>query len=106
MVMAAWTLKTFFTVSGQAHRPSLALTLRFIVLNSNPVNVDLHLLRQEVHVLQRITELRRENELSFYRPHSKQEKFHLNDARYRYARTGNRFGKSEMGAAEDVAFAL
>lgn len=42
-----------------------------------------------------------------YKPHKKQDMFHrLGHVKYRYARTGNRFGKSDMGAAEDVAFAL
>lgn len=55
----------------------------------------------------REAEMRRDNGLLFYRPHAKQELFHTNaHFRYRYARTGNRFGKSEMGAAEDVSFAL
>lgn len=49
----------------------------------------------------------KENALTFYVPHPKQELFHAAANFYRrYARTGNRFGKSEMGAAEDVAYAL
>ena len=51
--------------------------------------------------------LEKDNQLYFFKPHPKQCLFFENaHARRRYARTGNRFGKSEMGAAEDVAFAL
>lgn len=65
------------------------------------------LARRELALERRRVELLRENQITFYRPHDKQQAFHANAlARYRYARTGNRFGKSEMGAAEDVAFAL
>lgn len=68
---------------------------------------DLLLLRREVAITRRIRELGRENALNFYRPHPKQQDFHAHAyKRYRYARTGNRFGKSEMGSAEDVSFAL
>lgn len=63
--------------------------------------------RRELSLERRRLELRRENQLFFFTPHPKQNLFFQNaGARYRYARTGNRFGKSEMGAAEDVAFAL
>jgi len=42
-----------------------------------------------------------------YQPHAKQDKFHrLGEFKYRYLRTGNRFGKSDCGSAEDVAWAL
>lgn len=68
---------------------------------------DLPLLRRELQLENRRLELLSENALSFYEPHTKQSWFHENaNYRFRYARTGNRFGKSEMGAAEDVAFAL
>lgn len=49
---------------------------------------------------------RRLNGIAFYRPHHKQQLFHSCGFKYRYARVGNRFGKSEMGAAEDVAWLL
>lgn len=65
----------------------------------------------------RVTELQQENErlrlqkqvreshgINFYRPHWKQHKFHTTVATGRYGRTGNRFGKSEMGVGEDVAW--
>lgn len=68
---------------------------------------DLLLARRELQLTKRLIELRRENELQFYVPHEKQAKFHgAASFHYRYARTGNRFGKSEMGAAEDISFAL
>ncbi len=48
-----------------------------------------------------------QNGLQFYRPHKKQGWFHSHGGyKYRYLRTGNRFGKSDCGVAEDVAFAL
>jgi hypothetical protein len=49
---------------------------------------------------------RRKNGIAFYRPFPKQKLFHECGFRYRYARVGNRFGKSTMGAAEDVAWLL
>ena len=69
--------------------------------------IDVLLARRELALEKRRVELLRENQITFYSPHEKQAAFHTNaHFRYRYARTGNRFGKSEMGAAEDVAFAL
>lgn len=63
--------------------------------------------RRELELLKVQEKLVRENGLAFYRPHEKQEKFHAHgECRYRYARTGNRFGKSDMGAAEDVSWAV
>lgn len=51
--------------------------------------------------------MQRRNGIAFYRPHTKQGWFHsLANYKYRYVRTGNRFGKSDMGAAEDCAFVL
>lgn len=45
--------------------------------------------------------------VAMYRPHPKQDKFHrLGNFKFRYLRTGNRFGKSDCGSAEDVAWAL
>lgn len=72
-----------------------------------PSPVQVALLRREVTLRKRLKEVERDSRIFFYRPHPKQELFHA-AARYhyRYGRTGNRFGKSEMGAAEDVAFAL
>lgn len=43
----------------------------------------------------------------FYQPHRKQDMFHrAGDTKFRYLRTGNRFGKSDCGTNEDVAFAI
>lgn len=65
------------------------------------------LLRRELALRKREAELRRDNEIRFFGPHFKQNCFFgAAGYRRRYARTGNRFGKSEMGACEDVAFAL
>ena len=67
----------------------------------------LDLLRREVSLEKRRKQLLSEQAIFFYTPHSKQLLFHeAANYHYRYARTGNRFGKSEMGAAEDVAYAL
>lgn len=74
----------------------------------------------DVETLSRLAELRARNEqlrraralreaygLHFYRPHWKQHLFHAaGHKKGRYGRTGNRFGKSEMGSAEDVAWCL
>lgn len=63
--------------------------------------------QKELELLRRQLDLRRDNGLLFYRPHPKQDAFH-SAGRFvrRMVRAGNRFGKSQMGAAEDVAWAL
>lgn len=63
--------------------------------------------RQKLALLQERKRLKEENGLAFYSPHPKQDLFHR-AAKYkrRYLRTGNRFGKSDCGAAEDCAYAL
>lgn len=72
-----------------------------------PTPEDLALARRELALERRQEELRRTNQIAFFHPHEKQQLFFTNAAfRFRYARTGNRFGKSEMGAAEDISFAL
>lgn len=63
-------------------------------------------LREENARLRRAKDLRESYGINFYRPHAKQHKFHTCNATGRYGRTGNRFGKSQMGVAEDVAWAL
>ena len=81
------------------------------------INEEAPLVQVELQLALRAAELRREKELlvkakklrdaygiNFYRPHWKQHKFHTCDATGRYGRTGNRFGKSEMGIAEDIAW--
>lgn len=64
------------------------------------------LLKAERDALLRIREIREANGLAFYRPHLKQHRFHTSLATARYLRTGNRFGKSECGIAEDIAMCL
>lgn len=61
---------------------------------------ELRLLREKEHEL-------RTNALAYYRPHEKQDLFHAaGDFRLRLVEAGNRFGKSQMGAAEDCAWLL
>lgn len=63
--------------------------------------------RQELALLRQKKKLKEENGVAFYVPHAKQDLFHrAGKYKRRYVRTGNRFGKSDMGAAEDCAFAL
>ena len=48
-----------------------------------------------------------QNGIAFYKPHAKQDAFHrAGDFKARAVFAGNRFGKSDLGAAEDVAQAL
>lgn len=63
-------------------------------------------LRDEVKALKREVQLRTAYGLHFYRPHWKQHLFHKTSMTGRYLRTGNRFGKSECGIAETLAFCL
>lgn len=56
--------------------------------------------------LRRAKALRESYGINFYRPHVKQDRFHSSPAIGRYGRTGNRFGKSEMGMAEDIAWCM
>jgi hypothetical protein len=61
----------------------------------------------ELQRLRRLAQLKKANGLAFYEPHRKQAAFHSKaDKKYRYLRTGNRFGKSTCGTCEDVAFAV
>lgn len=76
-------------------------------LELNPAQTSLLLAKRELDLERRRAQIRTENGLLGYHPHPKQHGFHAAASyHYRYMRTGNRFGKSEMGAAEDVAFAL
>lgn len=76
-------------------------------MTCDSVQDEINLKRLELKLERRRAELYAQNGILSYRPHAKQSQFHENGHfHYRYARTGNRFGKSEMGAAEDVAFAL
>lgn len=70
-----------------------------------PASVRLIELREENDRLKRAKALRESYGINFYRPHWKQHKFHICTATGRYGRTGNRFGKSQMGVGEDVAWA-
>jgi hypothetical protein len=46
----------------------------------------------------------KENGLAFYRPSPKQDAFHRSTSKRRMICAGNRFGKSTMGCAEDLAW--
>lgn len=59
--------------------------------------------QQENARLKKIQQTIQANGINFYRPHAKQHKFHICNATGRYGRTGNRYGKSEKGIAEDIA---
>lgn len=64
-------------------------------------------LQQKVRNLRRQKKIRESAGVYFYRPHPKQDKFHeAGKFRRRYVRTGNRFGKSQMGSAEDIAWCM
>lgn len=77
------------------------------MIDLQPDEVELALARRELELERRLAELVSGNQIEFFKPHPKQKFFFDNaNYRYRYGRTGNRFGKSEMGAAEDVSFAL
>ena len=68
---------------------------------------ELSRLRELKRALERQQELKRENGLLYYVPHVKQDKFHAAGTyRRRYVRTGNRWGKSTAGAAEDIAWCM
>lgn len=63
-------------------------------------------LEEEARMLRELKAIRQENGLAFYRPHYKQHKFHTCNYSGRFLCTGNRFGKSDCGIAETLAFAL
>jgi hypothetical protein len=70
-------------------------------------HVDVFLLKKRNEVLKKQLDLIKRFGLKFYKPHEKQQLFHeAADFRFRLARCGNRFGKSDMGVSEDLAFAL
>ncbi len=63
--------------------------------------------RRQVELLRRRKKLVEENGIAFYEPFPKQDLFHrAGEYKRRYVRTGNRFGKSTVGATEDISFAL
>lgn len=68
---------------------------------------DIVLLKREIELQRRLNDKMRKFGLLFYQPHKKQVQFHEHaHFRFRLARCGNRFGKSDMGVSEDLAFAL
>ena len=68
---------------------------------------DLVLLRKKVELAQKRVQLQQSFGLMFYKPHKKQKEFHeAAHFRFRLLRCGNRFGKSDSGVGEDLAFAL
>jgi len=72
-------------------------------------DVDVLLLkRRQAELLSRKLELVKANGLAYYRPHPGQDAFHRAGARVRkrYVRTGNRWGKSTAGCAEDLSWLL
>lgn len=61
----------------------------------------------ELEALRRLQKLHVDYALHYYKPHAKQEIFHRNgDKKRRFLSTGNRFGKSHCGSAEDASYAL
>lgn len=74
------------------------------IINSDS---DLLSLRRRVDVQRKTLELAKKFGLLLYKPHAKQQMFHAAaHFKFRLARCGNRFGKSDMGVSEDLAFAL
>jgi hypothetical protein len=76
-------------------------------LPQTPEDAELLALRVRKHeLLSKKVEFMRRHGLSFYKPHQKQDAFHRAGGAYkrRMVRAGNRFGKSHMGAAEDIAW--
>lgn len=74
---------------------------------TNDQEVDPILLRRKISLRQQQLKMMKEFGLLFYKPHKKQERFHqAAEFRFRLLRAGNRFGKSDCGVGEDLAFAL
>lgn len=68
---------------------------------------DTFLLSRKLELQRTKLKMMKEFGLMFYKPHKKQQMFHESAGfRFRLARCGNRFGKSDMGVSEDLAFAL
>ena len=73
----------------------------------DPGQDDLFLARQKLALRKKQLALMKEFGLMYYKPHMKQSLFHASaEFRFRLGRCGNRFGKSDMGVSEDLAFAL
>lgn len=80
---------------------------RTYTLNAIDENPELFIIRRQQAALmkKRIAAIK-SNPMAFYRPHTKQDAFHQAGIRFkrRMVRAGNRFGKSEMGCKEDMAW--
>jgi len=68
---------------------------------------DVDILKQrKLQTLKRLKAIKDANGVAFYKPFPKQDLFHAAGTyKRRYLQTGNRFGKSTCGAAEDYAWA-
>lgn len=78
-------------------------------MDSIDASVDEYELRaiklRELKLRRQRLEMFRKDGAQFYRPHPKQDAFHrAGKFRRRMVRAGNRFGKSQMGVAEDTAW--
>lgn len=72
-------------------------------------DIDILLLKREkAKLLTRRLDLIKQYGLAYYRPHPGQDAFHRAGSlvRKRYVRTGNRWGKSTAGCAEDISWLL
>lgn len=69
-----------------------------------PTSEVLLLRQQKAALLRKKVDAIKRDALPHYRPHPKQDAFHRSPAKRRGAFTGNRFGKSHMGTAEDCAW--
>lgn len=63
--------------------------------------------RREAQLRRMRLELQKKHGIAFYQPHEKQDLFHRAwQYKRRMVRAGNRFGKSTMGCAEDIAWLM
>jgi hypothetical protein len=68
---------------------------------------DIFLIKRKLELRKKQLQIVKQFGLMYYKPHTKQVRFHeAADFRFRLGRCGNRFGKSDMGVSEDLAFAL
>lgn len=75
------------------------------MIDTSTQNAELLLLKQQrARLLASKVEAMKKDGLPFYHPHPKQDTFHRLSHLRRGAFTGNRFGKSTMGCAEDCAW--
>lgn len=76
-------------------------------MEEETLEIDPFLARRKLELKKKMLALVKAFGLKYYRPHKKQQLFHeAADYRFRLGRCGNRFGKSDMGVSEDLAFAL